>query len=450
MPIADPIQAAFAIRCRLETLLKSRSRITIRILGIAVVGLLALGVTHALQTARLEVVVSTDQSGPPAVGDPGFIRTAVALAEAPMVEGNDVRVLSNGSETYAVLLEDLASAERSITMQMYYGKPGVVSDAVFGVLAERARRGVLVRFMYDAIGTEDMPERYRRALAGAGVRTAAFRPFRWRDLARFGYRAHTRAVVIDGRIGYTGGFGLDDKWLGDGRRRGEWRETNVRFTGPAVAQLQAAFLEEWGEATGELLIGGSLFPALPSDAGDYTAGLLHSLPGAGPSPAERALALSIAGSRHTLYVSNAYFLPNAGFRELLAAAARRGVDVRVLTNGRETDNSLTQLASRQHYEELLSDGVRLFEYQPTMMHAKTFVVDGVWSSIGSMNFDNRSLALNSETTLLVLDRRTGSVMDSLFRVDLEASEEILLERFRRRPWIQRVLERGAGVLARAL
>jgi len=419
-------------------------------LAVAVAVLLYLGLTHALRTARLELVLSADPSEPPGVGDLGFATAVSALAEAPIVPGNAVQVLSNGKETFPPLLADLGEAGRSITIQMYYGKPGVLADTVLRILAERARSGVLVHFMYDAIGTERMPEEYRRRLTEAGVRVAVFRPFRLRQLDRLGHRAHGRVVVIDGRVGYTGGFGLDDKWLGNGRRVGQWRETNVRFIGPAVAQLQAAFVEEWAEATGDLLIGSTLFPPGQTAAGPHTAGLVHSLPGSAPSPAERALALSIAGARRTLYISNAYFLPNPSFRDLLAAAVRRGVDVRVLTNGKETDNSLTQLAARAHYEELLGAGVRIFEYQPTMMHAKTLVADGVWSSIGSVNFDNRSLALNSETTLLILDERIGATMDSLFREDLRASEEITLESFRGRSWIQRALERGASLLARVL
>jgi cardiolipin synthase len=426
-----------------------RIRFIALVLGAAVIGLLWLGLDHALQSARLAAVRTVDPAGLPSFTDQGFVRTAAAVAEVPIAGGHDIRVLSNGDETYAALLDDLAAARHSITMQMYYGRPGTVSDAVLRVLVERASQGVLVHFMYDAIGTDRIPEEYRRDLTNAGVRVAVFRPFRWRDLDRLGHRAHTRIVVVDGRIGYTGGFGLDDKWLGDGRRRGEWRETNVRFTGPAVAQLQAAFLEEWAEATGALLLGSSLFPAPPS-GGDITAGVLHSLPGTAPSPAERALALSIAAAQRTLYISNAYFLPNASFRELLAAAARRGVDVRVLTNGRETDNSLARLAARSRYDDLLAAGVRVFEYQPTMMHAKTLVADGIWGSIGSMNFDNRSLALNSEATLLVLDQRIGAVLDSLFLEDLQLAEEILPERFRRRPWTQRLLERAAGLLARVL
>jgi cardiolipin synthase len=417
-------------------------------LGSTVAGLTVLGLQHALQGTRLGAVLTLDRGRLPSVRDPAFLRTVAAVAEVPMSGGHDVRLLAGGDQTYAALVSDLRAARRSITVAMYYGKPGAVSEAVLGALAERARRGVPVYFMYDAVGTDRLPEPSRQALVDAGVHLTAFRPFRWRDLGLFHRRAHTRVIVVDGAVGYTGGFGFDDKWVGSGRRAA-WRETNVRFTGPAVAQLQGAFVEEWAEATGELLAGEPLFPTVPP-AGDYTAGLLHSLPGAAPSPAERALALSIAAARRTLYISNAYFLPDASYRALLIAAARRGVDVRVLTAGRGTDNSLAKLAGQAHYEELLAAGIRIYEYRPAMMHAKTLVTDGAWCSIGSMNFDNRSLALNSETTLLVLDPRTGAAMDALFRADLAQSDEVVLEQLRHRSWALRLLQVSAGLLARAL
>jgi cardiolipin synthase len=450
MAHAEPARAPAVARSWLRWRFRVQTRTIVGLLAATIVFLVFLGLTHALRIARLQVVLSADESGPPGVDDPGFAQTASALADVPIVTGNAVQVLSNGDETFPPLVADLRGAAQSITMQMYFGKPGVVTDSVLRILAERARSGVLVHFMYDAIGGDRMPEQYRRELTDAGVRVVVFRPFRWLELDRFGYRSHSRVVVVDGRIGYTGGFGLDDKWLGDGRRAGQWRETNVRFTGPAVAQLQGAFVEEWAEATGELLFESRLFPRDQAASGPHTAGLLHSLPGAGPSSAERALALSIAGARRTLSISNAYFLPNRSFRHLLAEAVRRGVDVRVLTNGGETDNSLTQFAARARYEELLAAGVQIFEYRPAMMHAKTVVTDGAWSSIGSVNFDNRSLALNSETSLLILDRQVAAVMDSLFREDLQVSEEITLESVRRRSFVRRTLEFGASLLARVL
>lgn len=422
------------------------------LLGVVVVVLALLGLPHVFRAAPLQVVVARgDPAGPPAVADQRFIRMVGALTGTPLELGNRVEILSNGDETFPRLYQDLRSARRSITMQMYYKSGGVVADSVRRILAERARSGVHVYFMHDAFGSEALPAPYNDTLRAAGVRVAAFRPFRWYELDRLGHRSHTRAIIIDGAIGYTGGFGLDDKWLGGGRRRDEWRETNVRFAGPSARQLQAAFTEEWAEATGELLTGDPLFPpvAVATD-GAHLAGVLHSIPTSGSSPAERLLALSIAGSRRTLYIANAYFLPNAGFRRLLTDATRRGVDVRILTNGENTDIRATRLASRAHYEELLRAGVRIFEYQPAMMHAKTFVVDGLWSSVGTMNFDNRSLALNNESTLVVHDQALGAAMDSLFLEDLRFAREITLEAFRRRPWTERLLERGASLLSRAL
>jgi cardiolipin synthase len=413
--------------------------------------LMLLGLVHVVRGAPLDVVVAHGDSAGPAIDDPQFLSAVAALTETPLHAGNRVEILSNGDETFPRLFDDLRGARRSIAMQMYYGSAGRVTDSVVRILIERARAGVQVYFMYDAFGTHPPPAQHREQLRAAGGRIAAFRPFRWYELDRVSHRAHTRAVTVDGRIGYTGGFGLDDKWLGGGRRPGEWREANVRVVGPAVAQLQAAFAEEWAEATGELLVGTRLFPLPPSPAaGGSIAGLLHSVPASGTSSAERALALTIAGARRTLYVSNAYFLPNRSFRRLLGDATRRGVDVRILTNSEKTDVGLTRYGARAHYEELLLSGVRIFEFQPTMMHSKAWVADGRWSGIGTMNFDNRSLALNNEVTLLTFDQRIGAIMDSLFYADLGQAVEVKLEGFRRRPTWERVREQVARLIARAL
>ncbi|HEU5171035.1 MAG TPA: phospholipase D-like domain-containing protein [Gemmatimonadales bacterium] len=420
------------------------------VLALAVVALLGAGLAHLLRAAPLDVVVGHAGSPPPGIGEPQFLRTMTAVADAPVLAGNRIDVLSNGDQTFPRLFADLRAARRSIALQMYYESAGSLADTLLRILADRARAGVPVYFLCDALGADRLPARHRTVLRAAGVHVASFHPFRWYELDRAGHRAHTRAIVVDGSIGYTGGFGLDDKWLGNGRKRGQWRDTNVRFTGPAVTQLQAAFVKEWSGVTGELLIGEHLFPLRPASVTDSgaSAGVLHSVPSSGTSPAERALALSIAGARRTLYISNSYFVPNGSFRGLLRAAARRGVDVRILTTGEDTDVGVARMAGRSHYEDLLAAGVRVFEYQPSMMHAKTLVADGVWSSIGTMNFDNRSLALNNEATLLVMDPAIGAVMDSLFREDLAYASEITLERFRRRSWTERVLERAARLLAR--
>ena len=276
----------------------------------------------------------------------------------------------------------------------------------------------------------------------------AFRPLRLENLWIIQNRSHVRGIVVDGRVGWTGGFGIDDKWLGGGHRPGEWRETNVRFEGPAVLQLQAAFVAAWTEATGELLTGRATIDT--REAGVSRAGLLFTAPTLGSTAAERYLALSVAGARERLWVTNAYFAPDDNFVALLTRAARRGVDVRLIVGGPRTDVRTAQLAARARYDSLLSAGVKVYEFQPTTLHAKTFVVDGVWVSVGTMNFDNRSLALNDESTLMVLDSAAGTRMEQLFLDDLRHSKQIDLTAFRRRPWTQRLAEWAADQVTRVL
>jgi cardiolipin synthase len=316
------------------------------------------------------------------------------------------------------------------------------------ILRERAAAGVRVFVLYDAFGTVDIPREELDALRAAGVQVEPFRPIRLSTLHLAQNRSHVRGIIIDSQIGWTGGFGIDDKWFGDGRSNGSWRETNVRFEGPAVRQLQAAFTAAWVEASGELYAGR---PTLAlADDGAATAGLLYTAPTLGSTAAERFLAVSIAAARKTLYITNAYFAPDRNFVELLAAAAKRGVDVRILTAGPRTDVNIVRLAGRAWYDTLLGAGVRVYEWLPTTLHAKTFVIDGEWSTIGSMNFDNRSLALNDEATLMVLDRTVGEEMNRIFLEDLRYAREVTLVAFRQRSWFQRLAERGANMITRLL
>jgi len=328
---------------------------------------------------------------------------------------------------------------------MYYMGPGRTADRWAEILAERARAAVSVSFLYDAFGASDLPRSYWRALRAAGMKAVAFRSLRFRNLWVVQNRAHIRGIVIDARIGWTGGFGIDDKWLGDGRTKGQWRDTNVRFEGPAVRQLQAAFVAAWAEATGALVSGRVI--AHERDAGVHAAALLATEPTLGSTAAERFLAMSIASARQSLYITNAYFAPDRSFTELVAAAARRSVDVRILVGGASTDVAITRLAARHRYEALLSAGVRVYEYTASTLHAKTFVVDGCWSSIGTMNFDNRSLALNDESTLMVLDAEFGQRMQEIFLDDLSRALEIDLAKFRRRSRLVHIAEWAANLIA---
>ena len=361
--------------------------------------------------------------------------------------GNRVEVTQNGDGTFPRLWEDLRSARQAITLQLYYGAPGQTADVLTAILRERASAGVRVFVLYDAFGTVDIPSAHRDALRSSGVVVEPFRPVRLSTLHLAQNRSHVRGIVIDGRIGWTGGFGIDDKWLGDGRTNGSWRETNVRFEGPAVRQLQAAFAAAWVEATGVMFTGRATIEERPDGA---TAGLLYTAPTLGSTAAERFFALSIGAARKTLYITNAYFAPDRNFIDLLTAAAQRGVDVRILTAGPRTDVNVVRFAGRAWYDTLLRSGVRLYEWQPTTLHAKTFVVDGLWSTVGSMNFDNRSMALNDESNLMVLDRTVGGEMNRMFRDDLQHAREIRLDTFNARWWFQRMAERGANWLTRLL
>jgi cardiolipin synthase len=425
------------------------------IIGVPLVLVALVGLPHLFRGSLVRNVIARSPGGePPGVDSPHFRHSFALWTGTPLTAANAVEVLANGDATFPRLWLDLRSARRSITVQMYYAGPGSVADSVTAILTERARAGVEVYFLYDAFGLQGLPPRYLDTLREAGVRVAEFRPVRWYALDRASHRSHIRGIVVDGAVAYTGGFGFDDKWLGGGRQPREWRETNARFAGPAVTQLQAAFIAKWAEATGELLTGERFLPldganatSAEGAAGASDAALVYSPPLTGSTTAERLIALSIASAQRRLYIANAYFIPDADFVQLLVAAAGRGVDVRVLTNSAQTDIRTTWLAGRSRYETLLAAGVRIYEYRTTTMHAKTLVVDGAWSAVGTMNFDNRSLAYNSEVALVTLDRPVGATMEALFLDDIRVSDEIRLDVFQRRPRTQRFLERAASVLA---
>ena len=436
------------------------------LVGIVLVMLALIGFQHVTRGTPVRRVRGTDRgdgTGTPAVDDERFQQLIELLTDTDLQPGHEVEVYCCGDDTYPRVWRDIRSAKRCVAVQMYYCKPGKVADEMQAALIDRARAGVKCLFLHDAFGSQDLPEEYFAALKAAGVECATFRPMRWYDLHKANARSHIRVVVVDAEVGWTGGFGLDDKWLGDGRSKDHWRDTNVRFTGPAVLQHMSTFADGWAEASGVLLTDETFFPLRKDEdegAGDRAndggpkrgaiAGAHHAAPNIGSTLAERFLALTISAARRRLYISNSYFVPDDDFRRLLTAAARRGVDVRILTTSGQTDVKTTWRAGRATYEELLEAGVRVFEYQPVMMHAKTIVVDGCWSSIGTMNFDNRSLAFNDESNLLVLDEAVGRRLEEIFLEDMRYSSEIRLDEWRRRPWKQRVMERASQSFQRIL
>lgn len=446
MATQEPVQAAEPVTPAPRRIV---GRVVRWVFGLALLIITLIGFLFITRGSAVRHVRSVGGDGAPLAPDePQFPLGVAVLTGTVLTSGNRVELALNGDGTFPRLWRDLRSARESITIQMYYGMRGGVADTLRQILIERAALGVRVLVLYDAFGTERISADDRSALEKAGVLIIPFRPFNLANLYVLQNRSHIRAVVVDGRVGWTGGFGIDDKWLGDGHTNGAWRETNVRFEGPAVRQLQAAFAAAWTEATGVMITGRASLERY--EDGVATAGLLNASPTLGSTAAERFLAMSIAGARKSLYVTNAYFAPDDNFVALLREAAHRGVDVRLLLAGPKTDVRLARTAGRARYETLLAAGIRIFEWQPSTLHAKTFVVDGVWSTVGTMNFDNRSLVLNDEVSLLVLDAEFGQRMDSIFMADLGHSEEITAERFGERSWFERVAEWGASFLTRVL
>jgi cardiolipin synthase len=490
-PLLRPVRSRAPTRApwRVVTRRLARLAAVLTLLTLSLIGILS--VTRG--TPVEYVIARGDLAGAPPPTDSLFTRTVELYTGTPLHPGNRVQVLENGDGTYPLLWRDLRTCRQSVTVQMYFAKPGAIADTMAAVLGECARRGVRVLLLLDGFGAQGLQRRWADGVRRTGVEVAWLRRLRWYQLHKVFERSHARVVVVDGRVGYTGGFGLADYWLGAGRKPSEWRETNVRFEGPAVAQLQAAFATTWAEATHELLTGSTFYPAVafapvtadsvspvgvrylpkrtgpgsgaaaldapPDDAptvaraaaaGTARAGLFHAVPSQGSTPAERLYALTIAGARRRLYITNAYFVPDDDFRRMLVAAARRGVDVRVLTTGPLTDVKTTRAAGRFRYQELVDGGVRIYEYQPSNMHAKTISVDGVWGSVGSMNFDNRSMAFNDETTLLVLDTTVVGGMERMFLDDLRYSHEMTLAEVRNRPWWQKARDGASAMLQRVL
>ncbi|MDB4881679.1 MAG: Phospholipase D-like domain protein [Gemmatimonadetes bacterium] len=424
------------------------------VLAILAVGILAIvgfqSLVRGTNVRRLRA--PGDGDGPPSPTEPLFCETLSLLTKTTISPGHAIEVYANGNETYPPLWEDLRAARRSITLQMYYCQPGRMADEFKAILLERAAAGVRVLFLRDAFGSGALTKAYLAELETGGVEVAAFRPTRWYQLFKVYHRSHIRVAVIDGTVGYTGGFGIDDKWWGDGKHENQWRDTNARFTGPAVLQHQATFAAGWAEATGTLLAGDLFFPPrdeLPTRGSVY-AGLLHASPSVGSTSAERYYALAIGSAKRRLYISNSYFVPGENFCEMLVAAVRRGVDVRVLTCSEKGDVKSTYYAGRALYARLLEAGVRIFEYQPAMMHAKSIVTDGRFVSAGTVNFDNRSMSFNDETTLLAVDDDLGRQMEALFERDLRESREITAASHAARSVKDKLLERGWSMLSRVL
>lgn len=361
-----------------------------------------------------------------AVEDPAFMRSLDNLG-AVMLEGNDAVLLENGDGVFPLMLKDIREARSSVNLEIYLFKPDKVGRMFADALIEASRRGVQVRLMVDAQGSK--LDDLRGELESAGVRCRDYRPARTH--AYYGRRTHRKLLIVDGRIGYTGGFCMDERWLGNAANEKEWHDIAVRATGPVVAQMQAVFGEDWTFTTGEILTGDPFYPHLPS-TGAMLAQATKAHKGDPSSMPKMLYFMAILCARKSIHIQNPYFLPDAQVRKALVQAAQRGVDVKVVVPGKQIDIPLVRMASRHDFGELLEGGVKLYEYQPTMIHSKALVVDGVFSTIGSINFDARSMSKNAEGSVSFYDRDFAGSVEAMFERDLALSREVTYDAWKRR------------------
>src|SRR6185295_3063695 len=370
------------------------------------------------------------------LSDPSFSATMAAHLDAPVMPGNRVDILLNGEEIFPAMLEAIRGARKSITYAQYLYKGGTIARELARAFAERCRAGVQVKLLIDSHGGGNMPVDIPELWKQAGCDLRWFRRIKlfqfitpW-ELLDYNYRNHRRILVIDGKIGFTGGNGVSDAWTGDGRTKGHWRDTDVEVEGPAVRQLQGALVESWRETTGNVLGGETYFPAL-APAGGSDAQVVKSSPMSGSFDAYLFYLMSIAAAKKSIYITNPYFLPGDRLTEALLAAASRGVRVVLLTPG-VIDWQVVYRASRSGFGPLLLGGIKIYEYQPALMHAKTIVIDGMLATVGSTNLDNRSFALNEEIDLVVHDAGIARQLETSFAEDLKHSTEVTYEAWKSR------------------
>ena len=388
---------------------------------------------------------------PPPVDSGEFMLSLSGNINGPLRHGGGARLLNNGIEIVPALLEAIRGARESVNFAVYIWEDGEMSDLILDAMLERRREGVAVRILLDGLGGMNAPAERMEELRAAGGQVSTFRPLRFGKLARFHKRNHRRTIVIDGVLGFTGGAAVGDKWLGAADTPDHWRDTMVEVTGPLAVSLQSAFCETWAYASGELLAGPRFYPPADQSAPPDVAVAHHTSVDSAPSNENHPLRLffmqSFLSARRTLYVATPYFVPAAEMRDAVAERARAGVDVRILLPDEHTDAWPIRLTSHHYYEKLLRAGVRIYEYQPTMMHTKHVVVDGLWSVVGSANMDIRSMELNHENVLGILDPGFGREMQETFLQDLKRAREIRLEEWNRRGVWARTKERIAALFA---
>jgi cardiolipin synthase A/B len=379
-----------------------------------------------------------------AVREPQFARSMGSLLGPPIVPGNRVTALCNGDEIFPAMLEAIRAAAKTICFETFIYWSGSIGREFAEALSERAGAGVKVHVMLDWVGSNRIDESLVAMMADAGVEVVRYHPLRWYNVGRLNNRTHRKLLIVDGRVGFTGGVGIADNWLGHAQDPEHWRDSHYRLEGPAVAHMQAAFMDNWMETRGEVLHGEDYFPALER-VGGHPAQLFRSSADDGSESVRLMYLLTIASAEHSVRLANSYFVPDSLAVRTLVEARRRGARVEIIVPGRHIDQKVVRRASRALWGPLLEAGIAIYEYQPTMYHVKVAVVDEVWTSVGSTNFDNRSFRLNDEANLNVFDAAFAQAQARMFEEDKRQARRITLEEWRRRPWRERAVEHLAAI-----
>ncbi|WP_042269307.1 cardiolipin synthase [Paraburkholderia heleia] len=376
---------------------------------------------------------------------PQFIRSMGLLLGPPVVGGNRFEVLVNGDEIFPSMLAGIRSAQHTITFETFIYWSGAIGEEIARALADKARAGVAVHVLLDWVGSSKMDKRYQRMLREAGAQLVLYHKPHWTGLGRMNDRTHRKLLVIDGRIGFTGGVGIAEEWTGHAQDEKHWRDTHFRIEGPAVGQMQAVFMDNWVKSTGNVLHGSRYFPEIDA-AGNGLAHMFSSSPSGGSDDMELMYLMAITAAARSIHLSTAYFVPGKLTINAIVEAVKRGVKVRIITPGKRIDTHTVREASRACWGSLLAAGAKMYEYQPTMFHCKLIVVDEYLVSVGSTNFDSRSFKLNDEANLNIYDRDFARRQTAIFDADVALAKRITLEDWRRRSLREKLLEHAAALL----
>lgn len=345
------------------------------------------------------------------------------MTRAHIIPGNSADILQNGDEFFPALLESIRTARKTIHFETYVWWDGDISTEVAEAFAARAREGLEVRIMIDAIGTQKMSKELRQMMKDAGCKVALYHPIRLIDIGQLNKRTHRKLAIFDGEVGYLFGHGISRLWLGHGQDKDHWRDTGVRLRGPIVNDVQAIFSQHWIEETGEVLLGDEYFPNL-EPAGDCRMHVMSGAPLGGVSDLELMVKMALVAAQKELIIQNPYFIGDGEMVELLSRAVRRGVEVKIMVPGGVTDSPIVSHAGHRHFEAILDCGVRLFLYERTLIHQKIMIIDGIWSHVGSTNLDDRSFDINEEAGVGIIDEKVASTLKAAFEEDLKSCTEL--------------------------